>query len=391
VNLTASAFSGYERPDGSFGVRNYVALIPTVGCANEVARAISQRVRGTAPLLHHQGCCQLEPDLKIISRTLIGFGKNPNVSSALIISLGCESVSSEKVVDGIAESGKRVERIAIQELGGFTPSLETGAKLASEMTSEASSQTKKEANLSNLTVGLKCGASDATSGLASNPAVGVCTDLLVEGGATVIAAETTEMMGAEHILTRRAVNSKIAERIRAAVEEMESRAKSGGVDMRGSQPTPGNIAGGITTIEEKSLGAICKAGTSPIQNLLDYAEPPRERGLHLMDTPGSEMHVLPGLAAAGAQLILFTTGRGAPQGFPTVPVIKICGNHKTCKNMIEHIDVNVSGILDGKEDIKNAGKKVFNFGLEIASGKLTKAELIGYTETMEIYTRGPII
>jgi altronate dehydratase large subunit len=295
------------------------------------------------------------------------------------------------VVDRIAESGKRVERIVIQELGGFTPSLEAGVKLASKMVSEASIQSRKEADLSNLVVGLKCGASDATSGLASNPAVGVCTDLLVEGGATVIAAETTEMMGAEHILARRAVNSEVAERILAAVEEMESRAKSVGVDMRGSQPTPGNIAGGITTIEEKSLGAICKAGTSSIRNFLDYAEPPRERGLHLMDTPGSEMHVLPGLVAAGAQLILFTTGRGAPQGFPTVPVVKICGNRNTCERMREHIDVDVSAILEGEESIRGAGHGVFDRLLDVASGKLTRAELTGYIETLEIYTRGPVI
>ncbi len=391
MTLTAKTFSGFERPDGSFGVRNYVALIPTVGCANEVARAISQRVRGTAPLLHHQGCCQLEPDLKVISRTLIGLGKNPNVASALIISLGCEAVPSQTVADEIANAGKRVEKITIQELGGFTPSLEKGEKLSRSMVFETSNQRRTETDTSNLTVGLKCGASDATSGLASNPTVGVCADLLIQEDATVIAAETTEMMGAEHILAGRAINGEVAERIMTVVKAMEERAKSVGVDMRGSQPTPGNIAGGITTIEEKSLGAICKAGTSPVQSVLDYGDSPKNGGLHLMDTPGSEIHVLPGLAAAGAQVILFTTGTGAPQGFPTVPVIKICGNRKTCKRMGEHIDVDVSSILEGGESISDAGHMIFNLLINVASGKLTKAELTGYTETMEIYTRGPVI
>mgnify|MGYP001125009699 CR=1 FL=1 len=384
-------FMGYERLDGSFGTRNHVALIPTVGCANEVVRAISSRVPGTAPIMHHQGCCQLAPDLELISRTLVGLGKNPNVASTLIVSLGCEGVSADNVVNEIAKTEKRAEKIVIQELGGFTRSVETGVKLAKDMVLEALRKRRTETDLGNLIVGLKCGASDATSGLTANPAVGVCTDLLVAENATVVAAETTEVMGAEHILAKRAVSEAVAKRILEIVEETETRAKSRGVDMRGSQPTPGNIAGGLTTIEEKSLGAICKAGTSPIQSVLEYGMPPKKKGLHLMDTPGSEIYVLPALAAAGAQVILFTTGRGAPQGFPTVPTIKICGNHETCLKMNEHIDVNVSGILYGDESVRSAGHKILSFLLEVASGELTKAELTGFTETLDIYTKGPVI
>jgi altronate dehydratase large subunit len=391
VKFLSLDFTGYERLDGTFGVRNYVALIPTVGCANEVIRAIADRVKGTKPLLHHQGCCQLEPDLKIISRTLIGFGRNPNVASALIVSLGCESISSESVEKEIAKTGKRTERIIIQDLGGFTNSVEKGTRLAKEMFSEAQNQKRTNAKLDKLIIGLKCGASDATSGLASNPAVGVTTDLLVKENSTVIAAETTEMMGAEHLLAKRAADPKIAKKIVEIVEQMESRAKAVGVDMRGSQPTPGNIKGGITTIEEKSLGAICKAGKSKIQSVLDYGEQPKGKGLHFMDTPGSEMHVLPGLAAGGSQIVLFTTGRGAPQGFPIMPVIKISGNQQTCQKMNEHIDIDVSGIIDGTESTKNAGKQILNSLIDVAKGNLTKAELTGYTETLEIYTRGPIV
>lgn len=385
------SFFGYERPDGRFGARNHVAVLPSVGCANEVARAISERVPGTTSLLHHQGCCQLAPDLDIVSRTLVGFGKNPNVASALIVSLGCEAVSAEGLASEIAKTGKRVESVVIQELGGLSQSVKKGTRLARDMVAECSRQSRYRTDVANLVVGLKCGASDTTSGLASNPAVGACTDLLVAQNATIITAETTEIMGAEHILAARAINEAVAERILAIVENMESRVKSIGVDMRGSQPTPGNIAGGLTTIEEKSLGAICKAGTSMIQSVLEYGETPRQRGLHVMDTPGSEMHVLPALAAAGAQIILFTTGRGAPQGFPTVPVIKICGNRKTCIRMNEHIDMDVSGILGGEETVRSASHRILDLTLKVASGELTKAEVTGYGETLEIYTHGPLI
>ncbi len=262
-----SVFYGYERPDGKYGIRNYVALIPTVGCANEVARAISNQVDGTAPLLHHQGCCQLAPDLEIVSRILIGFGKNPNVCSTLIVSLGCESTSANMVADKIVKTGKHVEVITIQELGGYSASVEKGIILAKKMVEEGSSLKKKKADIDELTVGLKCGASDATSGLVSNPVVGLCTDFLVSNNATVITAETTEIIGAEHTFARRAISNNVAKKIYTIVETVELKAKSVGMDMRGSQPTPGNIAGGITTIEEKSQGAICKAGTSPIKGV----------------------------------------------------------------------------------------------------------------------------
>lgn len=383
-----SIFYGYERPDGKYGIRNHVALIPTVGCANEVARAISNQVNGTASLLHHQGCCQLAPDLEIVSRILIGFGKNPNVSSTLIASLGCESTSANMIADKIAQTGKHVEVINIQDLGGFNNSVEKSTKLVKKMVKDNSLLKKKRIDMGELTIGLKCGASDATSGLISNPVVGMCTDFLVDNSATVITAETTEIMGAEHILASRAISDDVAKKIYAIVESVELKAKSVGVDMRGSQPTPGNIIGGITSIEEKSLGAICKAGTSPIKSVLEYGESPNENGLHLMDTPGSEMHVLPALAAAGAQLILFTTGRGAPQGFPIVPVIKICGNSTTCRRMSEHIDLDVSGVLSGNKNFEAAFEKLLKLIFLVTSKKLTKSEISGYTETMEIYTHG---
>ena len=384
-------FLGYRRVNGAVGVRNYVAILPSVVCANEVASSIASRIDCAVPILHHQGCAQLPPDLKQITRTLIGLGRNPNVAAVLVVSLGCESVSADEVVRGIAGSGKPVEKIVIQDLGGSIRATEEGLEILGEMALSISDMEREPFNPSNLTVGVKCGGSDTTSGIASNPAAGVAVDTTVNRGGKVIFGETTEIFGAEHILAKCAVDEKVAAQIYQIVEKMESRILRVGVDMRGGQPTPGNIAGGITTIEEKSLGAIAKAGSSPIKGVLEYAERPTGPGLYLMDTPGREVDVLTGLAAAGAQVIVFTTGIGVPQGFPIAPVIKVCGNPKTCEHLKCHIDIDVSGIIEGRESIPEAGNRIFEEILKVASHKRTKAEILGYDKSVDIYTTGPII
>ena len=384
-------FLGYGRPDGAIGVRNYVAIIPSVVCANEVASSIASRIDCAVPILHHQGCCQLPPDLKQVTRTLIGLGRNPNVAAVLVVGLGCEGVSADEVVRGIAESRKPVEKIVIQDLGGSLRAVEQGLEIVGEMALSTSDMEREPFDPSNLTIGVKCGGSDATSGIASNPATGVAVDMIVNSGGKAIFGETTEIIGAEHVLAKCAADEKVAERIYRIVDGMESRIKALGVDMRGGQPTPGNIAGGITTIEEKSLGAIVKAGSSPIKGVLEYAEEPAGAGLYLMDTPGREIDVLAGFTAAGAQVIVFTTGRGVPQGFPIAPVIKVCGNPKTCEHLKCHIDIDVSSIIEGKESILEAGKGIFEEILKVASHKRTKAEILGYDKSVDIYTTGPTI
>jgi len=384
-------FLGYRRNDGTVGVRNYVAVLPSVVCANEVASSIASQIDRAVPILHHQGCCQLPPDLKQITRTLIGLGKNPNVAAVLVVSLGCEGVSADKVVKGIAKSRKPVEKIVIQDLGGSMRAVEKGLKIGKEMALSTSDMEREPFDLSGLTIGVKCGGSDATSGIASNPAVGVAVDMIVKRGGKAIFGETTEIIGAEHILAKCAADEKVGNQIYHIVEKMESRVKAVGVDMRGGQPTPGNIAGGITTIEEKSLGAIVKAGSSPIRGVLEYGEEPAEAGLYLMDTPGREVDVLTGFVAGGAQVIVFTTGRGVPQGFPIAPVIKVCGNPETCKHLECHIDIDVSGIIEGRESILEAGNRIFKKILKVASRERTKAEILGYDKSVDIYTTGPII
>jgi len=383
-------FLGYERVDGQVGVRNYLAVIPTVGCVNELASKIAEEV-GAKALLHHQGCIHLPIGFKYVTRTLIGFGTNPNVAAVLIVSLGCEGVSCDEVVEGIAKSGKPVEKVALYDEGGFKNALRRGVELAKKMMPQVSEAKKTSFDLSELVVGVKCGSSDATSGIASNPAVGRAMDMLIKEGGSVIFGETTEMIGAEHILAKRARSREVADKILRMVRSVEEEVKRFGIDLVGMNPTPGNIRGGITTIEEKSLGAIVKGGSTTIEDVLEYAERPRKRGLNLMDTPGREIECLSGLAAAGSQIIIFSTGLGAPQGFPTVPVIKVSGNPRTCRRLKEHIDVNVSGILEAGMSLDEAGESIFNFLIEVASGRRTKSEMLGYDRTVDIYAPGIIL
>jgi len=248
-----------------------------------------------------------------------------------------------------------------------------------------------EVDDSELRFGIKCGASDTTSGLASNPAIGAAVDLLIEKGGSCVFGETTEFIGAEHILAQRAASPEVGRRILEIVDRMEKRAIAMGVDMRGGQPTKGNIAGGLTTIEEKSLGAIAKGGTKPIQDVYEYGERPQGKGLFIVDSPGREPEALTALAAAGAQIILFSTGRGAPQGFPFVPVIKITANPITYQYLPDHMDLYIDINSGASHTLKKAGQTIYEEALKIASGKKTMAEITGYSTATDIYTIGPVI
>jgi altronate dehydratase large subunit len=384
-------FKGYRRNNGTVGTRNYVGILSTVVCANEVADSIARQVQRTACFMHQQGCCQTPVDIRRVNDTLIGLGKNPNLAAVLLVSLGCESTAVSEVAKAISEAGKQVEMIAIQDVGGSAKSIAKGVLVAQSMVQKISRMERIACPVSDLILGLKCGSSDTTSGLAPNPALGITSDLVVEAGGTSILGEVTEFIGAEHLLAAHAKNRDIGSQIIELVHKMEDRAKAVGADMRGGQPTEGNIKGGLTTIEEKSLGAIAKAGNARIQSVYDYGVSPKVKGLVVMDSPGREPELLTGLAAAGCNVIAFTTGRGAPQGFPFVPVVKITGNEVTWKRMQDHIDINVSSVIEGAETFPEAGKRIFQEILEVSSGKLTKAEILGYTKAMDIYMIGPVI
>jgi altronate dehydratase large subunit len=380
-------FMGYRRADGRVGTRNYIGVLSTVVCANEVARGIAAQVKGAVAFSHQQGCCQTPPDLERVIKALIGLGSNPNLAAVLLVSLGCEGTDVQRVAQAIALTGKPVQIVGIQEEGGAAKTTAKGVLMAQQMAVEASRIQRVECPASDLVLGLKCGSSDTTSGLSSNPALGVAVERLVEEGGTAIMGEVTEIIGAEHLLARQCKDETVGRQLLGLVDRMEKRVEAMGVDMRGGQPTPGNIKGGLTTIEEKSLGAIAKVGSAIVQAVYEYGECPTV----LMDSPGREPELLTGMAAAGANVIVFTTGRGAPQGFPFVPVIKLTGNEKTWEHLRDHMDLSVHGVMDGDESLVQAGNRVYDKVMETASGVETKAEVSGYAQAMDIYVTGPVI
>lgn len=373
---------GFLRPDGGCGIRNHLLILPTSVCASDTAARIASQVPGAVAVPHQHGCCQVGDDYTQSIRTLIGFGKNPNVGAVLIVSLGCEGIQSEPVQREIAATGKPVESIIIQQHGGTLGALQAGIRIAAEMAAELSAMEKTEFDISRLVLGLECGGSDPTSGIAANPVLGVCSDLLIEAGGSSILSETTEMIGAEHLLAEKAVTPEIAERFLAMVRRCEQHAIDMGQDLRGSQPTPGNIEGGITTIEEKSLGCIYKAGTSPLVGTLEYGEaiPASPKGLYFMDTPGQDIDSITGMVAGGAQVIVFTSGRGTPTGCPIAPVIKLTGNEGTYRKMKDNIDFNAGRAISGEATIEELGRELFDEMITVCNGRMTKAERLGHHE-----------
>ena len=385
-------FWGYVRENGKVGARNYVAVVPTVVCAAEAAQTICNSVTGCISYLHHQGCCQLPPDLERVTDTLISLCCSPNVGAVLFVSLGCEGTDVERLMQTVAATGKPIDMVRIQEDGGISSAIALGISKAKALAAKISSCHREKVDASNIVMSIKCGGSDATSGMASNCVIGYVADKVVDLGGTVIFGETTEFIGAEHILARRAVNKEVGDRIFEIVANMEARAKSLGCDMRKGQPTPGNIAGGLTTIEEKSLGAIMKSGSRPIQGVLNYTDMiTDQKGLWIKDTPGREPEILTGMACTGAQVMLFSTGRGAPQGFPSMPVLKICGNVNTYKKMEQDMDINAGVIITGESTIHEVGEYAFERMIGILNGEMTKSEAIKYFNFIDIYCMGPVI
>lgn len=374
--LPSGKFLGYRRHDGKVGVRNHVLILPTITCAAQAAMQITELVHGTVSFIHQHGCTQVGIDYEQTFRTYVGIGANPNVYGVVVLGLGCETHQAKTVAGELAKTGKPVEVVSIQDQGGTLMAIAEGAKIAAKMVQEASAQMREICDFSELMIGTECGGSDACSGLSANPAVGVVSDRIVEYGGTAILAETTELIGAEHLLAERAVDDKVRKRVFEVIEAMENRAFMMGIDIRTGNPTPGNIKGGLSTLEEKSLGASNKAGSSPLQELVDYAEAPSKKGLVWMDTPGQDIEQLTGMVAGGAQIVLFTTGRGTPTGSPIAPVIKISTNTDMFEKMSDNMDLDAGTIIDGKETIDGVGQRILDeIGL-VASGKLTKSEIL---------------
>lgn len=371
---------GYRRENGAVGIRNHLAVIPASVCALEVCKRISENVVGAVYLENQHGCCQIGPDSELTAKVLANLGKNPNVGAVLVVGLGCDGVSTSKLAADIATSGKPVKHLIIQENGGTMQTQAKGTAIAREMATKLSQAQRVEISPADIYLSIECGGSDTTSGLSANPAVGYASDKIVDVGGISMMSETTEFIGAEHLLAKRAVNEEVARQILKFVRDCEAKANTMGVDLRTGQPTPGNIQGGLSTIEEKSLGCIYKGGSRPIQGMLSYADIPDKKGFWLMDTPGQDVESITGMVAGGAQLVVFTTGRGSPTGSPLAPVIKVCGNSANFAKMPDNIDINAGTIIDGKKNIAQVGEEIYQEICEVVNGKYTKAESLGHRE-----------
>ncbi|CAK7055433.1 MULTISPECIES: UxaA family hydrolase [Fusobacterium] len=374
-------FLGYRRPDGKVGVRNKIFILPASVCASDTTRIIASQIEGAVTFNNQNGCSQVAGDQQLTMDVMAGMAANPNVYGIIVVSLGCENCQMDLVVDAIRErTNKPMETFIIQENGGTITTIERAVRAGRKMAQEASKLQREEFPISELIVGTECGGSDPTSGLASNVLIGELSDRLVALGATSILSETTEFIGAEHILAKRAKTPEIKERIYEIVHRYEKALQLVGEEVRDGNPSPGNIAGGITTLEEKSLGCIHKGGHTEVTAVYDYGKQVEEKGLVIMDTPGNDPSSVAGMVAGGAQVIVFSTGRGTPTGNPISPVIKITGNKITFANMSDNIDIDASPVIYGPQTLKELGEEFLQELVEVANGKQTKAETLGYTE-----------
>ncbi len=389
-------FTGYARPDGSAGIRNYVLVIPW----GLLAAKICDFVAGTKTILTaDSGSGRTSRDRETIARTLIGMGRNPNVASVIIHSqsagAGYPELKPARLAEEIAKSKKRVEILDVAKEGSTLRALEKGVQLAREMVLEASRLRRQPFDLSHLSIGVKCGHSDTTSGIAGNPVIGNLFDRIIAASGTAFFGETTEIIGAEHVLARRGINDEVSRKILEAAAEIETIAKATGEDIRTVNPVPSNIAGGISSLEEKSLGAIHKSGSAPIQGVLKYGERPEGKGLYFVDNWMSMGSIFAGYAASGAQLVIFQLGGGGLVGNDLLytstaviaPLLWTTANPKTLAMAPTSIDFYSGTVIEGEDTIEKAGGKLLQVVLDIASGTMTKVETLRHTDPTQIYLR----
>ncbi len=375
--MTAT-FLGYRRENGAAGVRNWVAVVSIMDNCNPVTRAICQQVDGTIPVTTLFVRGQYGRDLEIAYDTLAGMGRNPNIAAVLLV--GLEEQTTEEVARRIRPSGKPIEAIHLQPHGTINCVAE-GTRRAMKLVVRASRLRREPCPMSDLVVGVECGGSDTTSGLTCNPAIGRLSDRLVDDGGSVIISETSEFFGAEHLFAARAKNPAVGKAFTDMVLRLEAEAMSLGMDIRGTNPTPDNMRGGLTTIEEKALGAMAKAGTRPLNGVLSYGQSPSGKGLHFLDAPAAAVENLTAFAAAGCQLILFGTGIGNPIGNMVSPTVKVSGNVNTLRTMADNIDFDASEILERGAKVTEVGDRLYAFAIEVASGTRTTSEVLDVRET----------
>ncbi|SAL87317.1 altronate dehydratase [Caballeronia choica] len=384
-------FQGFRRPDGQVATRNYIGVISTVNCSATVTKLVTQHfsapgaldaypnVDGIVPITHSFGCC-IDHDgegIQQLRRTIGGYAKHPNFAGVLIIGLGCEAnqMGAMFVAEGV-QPGPLMVPLVMQEQGGTQKTVDAAIAAVQKMLPVANEATREPLPISHLSIALQCGGSDGYSGITANPALGAAVDLLVQHGGTAILTETPEIYGAEHLLTRRAIRPEVGEKIVERIHWWEQYAEreKGSID---NNPTPGNKAGGLTTILEKSLGAVAKSGSSPLMGVYRYAEPVDVKGLVFMDAPGYDPMGATGQIASGANLVVFTTGRGSCFGAKPAPSIKVATNTSMYKRMADDMDINCGEIMDGTATVEQKGEEIFKMIIEVASGKESKSEALG--------------
>jgi altronate hydrolase len=390
-----ATFMGIRRVDGRVATRNYIGIVTSVNCSARVARSIADHFRrdirpevladfpnvdGVVALTHGIGCgVDVRSDaMAMVRRTLAGFAVHPNFAAVLFVGLGCEA---NQIADIMAsrglKTGQTLKAFTIQEQGGTAKTISHGIELIKQMLPQVNAVTREPVPASHLTIGLQCGGSDGYSGITANPALGAAVDLLVRNGGTAILSETPEVYGAEHLLTRRAASVEVGEKLIARIDWWKDYCERNGAEMN-NNPSAGNKAGGLTTILEKSLGAVAKAGTTNLTDVYEYAEPVTQKGFVFMDSPGFDPISATGQVASGANLICFTTGRGSAFGCMPSPSLKLSTNTATWKRQEEDMDINCGVIIDGEATIEEVGRKIFEMILDCASGTPSKSELHGY-------------
>lgn len=398
-------FWGYSRPDGSVGVRNHVLILPATRNVNYICHRIALAVPGVTTFYTTGEYGRTGGDRKRLARFLTGIARSPNVANVLLIGMphgyGYPEFQTDALAAEIAKSGTRLEILNVDRCGGLEGTVVQGIRLARELVREATAMRREAAPLSKLTIGMKCGDSDATSGLAGNPALGRAVDRLIDAGGTALFSETLELIGAEQTLVQRAKTPEVAQRLLRLIADWEARAASIGEDIRTINPIPENIAAGITTLEEKSLGAVEKTGTRELSGVLDYCERPGEPGLWLMDAWMSSYSLLPSFAAAGAQIVLYQLGGNElpPEDAPlsavdpglVAPLLTISGNPRTAKAAGDYLDVSTGGVLLGTETLDAAGEHILEEIVRAANGRATRGETMRYPEPFEVFFEGPFI
>jgi altronate dehydratase large subunit len=372
----AISFAGYGRADGRYGVRNYVLVLGINGLVARAAERIQRSVAGSIVFASSYGRGQYGADKEAHFAQLVGLGRNPNVAATLVV--GADRPAAEAVAEAIAAAGKTALAIALDDVHEDTLELSVrGARVAAQLARDASRIRREPAPVSSLFVAVECGHSDATSGVASNPLAGKVVDRIVEAGGTAVFGETIEWLGAEHVLARRAATADVAAAIVAAVRRREDAVAGVGLDLTGNNPGVENIRGGLSSIEEKSLGAIAKGGSRPIAGVLGVAESPKRAGVYVMDAPGFSPESMTGFAAAGAQVMLFTTGAGNSYCSAVAPTIKISARPDTVARLSTQIDFDASGVFEGRDDPDAAADCLYALLLEVCSGTRTWGELLG--------------